>query len=254
MFIESLVFSKDRSVIMVGDMVDSCEVHKLNEIGRWHKPWFFKHVESFLTTGEETEYIPLRDYYHRHSRSLFWEIQDIIPFGNNVVFRYLLGWLVPPKVSLLKRTQGKAIKKLYEEHHIVQDMLVPIGELRKSLEFFHDQVAVYPIWVCPFLLARKPGMLRTHGSGDGPQMFVDIGVYGVPKTDSYHNVDTTRRIEKFVRDVRGFQMLYADSYMNEAEFESMFDHTLYDEMRRRYNCDKAFPRVYNKVNRKARLE
>jgi hypothetical protein len=40
--------------------------------------------------------------YFRHSRSIFWEIQDIIPFGNNVVFRYLFGWLIPPKVILEK--------------------------------------------------------------------------------------------------------------------------------------------------------
>jgi hypothetical protein len=41
-----------------------------------------------------------QDLYFRHSRSIFWEIQDIIPFGNNVVFRYLFGWLIPPKVIL----------------------------------------------------------------------------------------------------------------------------------------------------------
>ena len=70
MFVESLIFDKERAVVMVGDMVDSCEVSKLNEIGKWHKEWFFKHVESFLHKGTYTEYIPLRDYYHRHSRYL----------------------------------------------------------------------------------------------------------------------------------------------------------------------------------------
>jgi hypothetical protein len=53
-------------------------------------------------------------------RSIFWELQDIIPFGNNPIFRFLFGWLVPPKVSLLKLTQGKTLKRLYEEHHMIQ--------------------------------------------------------------------------------------------------------------------------------------
>ena len=48
-------------------------------------------------------------------------------------------------------------------------------------------------------------------------------------------------------------MLYADSYLTEDEFEAMFDHTLYNEMREKYDCKKAFPRVYDKVNRKARM-
>ena len=53
---------------MTGNMVDSCHPNQLNEIGQWHKPWFFKHVEEKLHNGQDTEYIPIRDYYHRHSR------------------------------------------------------------------------------------------------------------------------------------------------------------------------------------------
>jgi len=70
------------------------------------------------------EYIPLRDYYHRHTKSIFWELEQIVPIGNNVIFRWLLGWAVPPKVSFLKLTQTEALRKLYEEQHVIQDMLV----------------------------------------------------------------------------------------------------------------------------------
>jgi len=154
---------------MLGDMVDKptdpAEAAKINPIGLWYKPWFFKHVETFLAKakapgssgedgeqGELVEYVPLRHYYHRHSKSLFWgacvppclpaclpahplasvlairrpcdayprpptshpsfrhfppstEIQDIIPFGNNPVFRLFFGWMMPPRISLLKLTQ-----------------------------------------------------------------------------------------------------------------------------------------------------
>jgi len=48
---------------------------QLNEIGRYYKPWFFKHVQQFLLSGPAVEYIPLRHYYHRHTRSIFWQIQ-----------------------------------------------------------------------------------------------------------------------------------------------------------------------------------
>ena len=47
-------------------------------------------------------------------------------------------------------------------------------------------------------------------------------------------------------------MMYADSYMSKEEFREMFDHTLYDEMREKYQCTKAFPDVYDKVNKAAR--
>ena len=47
-------------------------------------------------------------------------------------------------------------------------------------------------------------------------------------------------------------MMYADSYMTEEEFSQMFDHTLYSEMRTKYKCSQAFPKTYEKVNKKAR--
>jgi len=249
-FVECLVYSKENGVVMTGDFVDFCEPGKLNEIGKWYKPWFFKHVEKFLYEGECTEYIPLRDYYHRHSRSIFWEIQDIIPFGNNVVFRYLFGWLIPPKVSLLKLTQGKTLKRLYETNHMIQDMLVPIEDLKDSLETFDREVQIYPIWLCPFKLPPNPGMLNSRSDSD--KMFVDVGVYGVPKRPGFDAEKITRNVEEFVRNVNGFQMMYADSYMTKEEFRAMFDHTLYDRQREKLACRGKFPEVYDKVNKKAR--
>ncbi len=40
-------------------------------------------------------------------------------------------------------------------------MLVPIGDLGKALKCFDDEVAIYPIWLCPFKLPNNPGMLKT---------------------------------------------------------------------------------------------
>ena len=125
-------------------MVDEDSSKSVNAIGRWYKPWFFKHVQSKLDKRATvfTEYIPLRDYYHRHTRSLFWELQDIVPFGNNAIFRLFFGWMVTPKVSLLKLTQTKATKRLYEKAHFIQDMLVPIEKLEESILTFHKVVQV----------------------------------------------------------------------------------------------------------------
>jgi delta24-sterol reductase len=71
-------------------------------------------------------------------------------------------------------------------------------------------------------------------------------------TCSFHFRDTLRRVEKYVRDAQGFQALYADCFMDEAEFRQMFDHTTYDKLRAKYGCDDAFPTVFQKVNRAAR--
>ncbi|XP_073943393.1 delta(24)-sterol reductase-like [Choristoneura fumiferana] len=186
-FVEALLYNKDQGVVMLGDMVDEIGSDgKYNPIGKWYSEWFFKQVEKHLNARQSiVEYIPLRDYYHRHTKSLFWELQDIISFGNNVIFRYLFGWLMPPEVSLLKLTQPEAVGRLYDRAHVIQDMLVPIQTLERAIQLFHDKFRVYPIWLCPFKVPNNPGQLRVSGDW---QMFVDIGVYGVPKAPGFETV------------------------------------------------------------------
>lgn len=99
-FVEGLQYSLDSAVVMTGTMTDHAEPDKvrasragrvctlgpgscvfalprqINRIGLHFKPWFFKHVEGYLKEGRTgVEYIPLRQYYHRHTRSIFWELQ-----------------------------------------------------------------------------------------------------------------------------------------------------------------------------------
>uniref|UniRef100_A0A9L0RPH1 Delta(24)-sterol reductase n=1 Tax=Equus caballus TaxID=9796 RepID=A0A9L0RPH1_HORSE len=176
--------------------------------------------------------------------------KDIIPFGNNPVFRYFFGWMVPPKISLLKLTQGETLRKLYEQHHVVQDMLVPMKCLQQALHTFQNDIHVYPIWLCPFILPSQPGLV--HPKGDETELYIDIGAYGEPRVKHFEARSCMRQLEKFVRSVHGFQMLYADCYMNREEFWEMFDGSLYHKLRKQLGCEDAFPEVYDKICKAAR--
>ncbi len=114
----------------------------MNQIGLCDKPWFYRHAESFLRTGYGIEYIPLKDYLCRHSRSLYWEMQNIIPFGNNIVFRKLFGWMAPPKISLLKRTIPQTTKDVYADKHIFKDLILPISTLKETIEYLDQKANV----------------------------------------------------------------------------------------------------------------
>jgi len=250
-FVEALAFSEDKFVIMTGAMTNECEPSKFNPIGHYYKPWFYKHVETFFATGVDYDYIPLRHYYHRHTRSIFWEMVDIIPFGNNPIFRILFGWAVPPKISLLKLTQTEQLQQLYEKHHVDQDFLVPIANLSETLKIVHDEFNMYPLWLCPMKIMRSPytGMVQPL---EEDEMFVDVGAYGVPGNKNYFAKESLRRVEKFIREIKGYQALYADTYMTREEFYEMYNQSLYNQLRKDYKCEKAFPEVYDKVSKAAR--
>uniref|UniRef100_A0A2K5KR84 Delta(24)-sterol reductase n=1 Tax=Cercocebus atys TaxID=9531 RepID=A0A2K5KR84_CERAT len=247
-FVEGLLYSLDEAVIMTGVMTDEVEPSKVSQGVFFFRPRLGRHECGGTEPG--LEYIPLRHYYHRHTRSIFWELQDIIPFGNNPIFRYLFGWMVPPKISLLKLTQGETLRKLYEQHHVVQDMLVPMKCLQQALHTFQNDIHVYPIWLCPFILPSQPGLV--HPKGNEAELYIDIGAYGEPRVKHFEARSCMRQLEKFVRSVHGFQMLYADCYMNREEFWEMFDGSLYHKLREKLGCQDAFPEVYDKICKAAR--
>uniref|UniRef100_A0A7S1B9R5 Delta(24)-sterol reductase n=1 Tax=Corethron hystrix TaxID=216773 RepID=A0A7S1B9R5_9STRA len=284
--VESLAYSEHEQVVMSGTYVDAEDVvyAQKDSIGLWYKPWFYKHVQSKLTKDKDTtstvSYIPLRDYYHRHTKAIFWELEQIIPIGNHPLFRLLLGWAVPPKVSFLKITQTEKIIELYEKQHVIQDMLVPISRLSEALDVFKKEYDLYPLWICPYkaydytdlkgdasqssahrCFLRKPDSLTDpvideegYREENKWEMYVDIGAYGIPQAvldkKPFDAVKTGRAVEAYVARVKGFQMLYADSYMNRDEFREMFDHSHYDQMKLKYDPKGAFPEIYQKVCRR----
>jgi len=253
-FVECLQYSKSDFVLMIGNFVDGAENVQVNPIGNFYKPWFFSHVQTYLQknkTGEEL--IPLRDYYHRHSRSLFWEMRSVIPFGNQAWFRYLFGWATPLKIPLLKLSQTETTKKLRERFCVVQDLLVPMRNLDAFLHQSEDDCGIFPVWICPMKVTKTPLKGFLHPLPDGDELFVDVGYYGPVEGKPDFNVrEVIRKMEKFLRDCGGFQALYDDTYLTREEFYQMFNHELYLKMRNKYQCEKAFPEIYDKVCKTAR--
>eukprot|EP00163_Fabomonas_tropica_P023015 TRINITY_DN40281_c0_g1_i1.p1 TRINITY_DN40281_c0_g1~~TRINITY_DN40281_c0_g1_i1.p1 ORF type:complete len:526 (+),score=76.70 TRINITY_DN40281_c0_g1_i1:286-1863(+) len=258
-FVEGLAYSSTHSVLMVGEMTDlpAGEKHRVNNLGAWYKPWFYEYVKevAFGKGGDEIhyEYIPLRDYYHRHSRSIFWQMRELVPFGNHPLFRLCLGWLMPVPVKLLKLTTPTSVGKVYEQKFVFQDMLMPLEKLPETLKCFDRLFNIYPLWLCPYRLhrrskTRKGFALAPAKSGEEYAMFIDVGAYGMP-TSSYFTTaaETVPECERFVRQNQGHQMLYADCYMSEDEFRLMFDHELYDKVRDRYGGQESCGTIYDKV-------
>lgn len=252
-FIEAIMYTKNQSVLMLGKFSDHVPSGKTkNAINYFWKPWFYEHARTFLASDQQgEEWVPLRHYYHRHTRSLFWEMRQIIPFANHPLFRYLLGWMAPPEISLLKLTETKTIHELYDAHHMDQDVLVPMSTLGKTLDFIDQHIDFYPLWLCPCRIVATPlrGMVNPTGLED---LFIDVGIYGEPAVENYQAKTTVRKLEAFVREIGGYQALYADTYQTHEELRQMFDHTLLDKLRQKYHATAAFPEPYDKVSRQAR--
>ncbi|CAM9134024.1 unnamed protein product [Chrysoparadoxa australica] len=248
-FLEATVYSKETSVIMHGTFAEyptGQERRKVNRLNYFWKQWFFLHCQQALEKGEFQEYVPARHYYHRYTRGVFWEMRDLIPFGNSPWYRYLLAWMGAPKISLIKLTMSPQIRQDVVYKHVVQDIIIPLTELSRSIDLFDSLFEIYPLLVFPiaifkhqgkktFIISQPEGIDALPGKDKAASMFFDLGAYGVPQkvreNRPWSAYQAIRAMEAYTRDVNGYQCLYSDTFMTRSEFRDMFDHTLLDQMR-----------------------
>ncbi|MEM6725068.1 MAG: FAD-binding oxidoreductase, partial [Bacteroidota bacterium] len=257
-FLEGLVFSESSAVILVGEYAQpqGSERQRINPINRWYKPWFYSHVQTFLQSGKGYEYIPLRHYFHRHTPSVFFQLKDLIPFANQAWYRYCFAWMGAPKIKLMKYSMTPALRKKAFENRVAQDIIVPAPSFKAGLDLVIAEFEIYPLWICPVKVKdHQPyegfiGNPPNNIPGKEYGIFIDIGIYGIParvKKGTWNVIESSRKLEAFNRQHEGFQMLYADIFMNRAEFEQMFEHRLYRQVRKKYQAEQAFPEIYDKV-------
>lgn len=242
---------------MTGTFDNGEKMSTLNKVNNFYKPWFYEHVKSFLSKGKSTEWIPARHYFHRHTPSVFFQLKDLIPFANQAWYRYLFSWLGAPKVSLMKFSMTKELRKRAFSNRVAQDILIPVENMEEAIRNVDLDYNIYPIWLCPVKIFDYVDM---HGviprpvnrkAGKDFGMYIDIGIYGIPtavkKQEDWDSAYYGRKLEKFNVDKGGFQMLYADIFMTRIEFERMFNLKLYNAVRKKYGAESVFPDIYTKV-------
>jgi delta24-sterol reductase len=272
-FVEATVFSRQDCVVMEASFVrDGAEVEpaRVNHVGRWYKKWFYTHVRDMVGDGggKRHEFVPTYEYIFRHNRGIFWTLRDQLPerIGNNVVFRFLLGWLNPPKVTFLKLPATPEIRREMMVERVYQDIVLPLRTLEDAIALAGSLFEIWPILVYPSRIydhgaAARQGQFRQPRKqdlvpGTNYAMYYDLGVYGIPAQimqggaarANFKPVTAMRQMEAFTRKNRGAPFLYANTFMDRDEFGEMFDLALYEKVRAKYGADEHFHHLFDKTS------
>jgi delta24-sterol reductase len=265
-FVETIIFGRDRAVIMEGHLASEEEVRAgtlpINPVDRYYKPLFYKHVESMLDLGEgarHEELVPMVDYLMRHDRSMCMCLAQILPTANEPWFRYTMGWMLPPNTTFLKgtRPQGERINTIRKQ--VWQEYAFPAEHFAEMVAHVDDAFEIYPLLAYPCKVIDHGGLVRLPKNRGKPysgtsetSAFLDIGVYGFPQRikdgdPRFPTVTKVRALEAKARSLGGFLHTYCDVFSTEDEFMEMFDHTLWYAMREKYRANGVFPTIYEKV-------
>ena len=127
-------------------------------------------------------------------------------------------------VALDKRTQFSARLDRWRgrppREDVIQDVEVPVERLPDFLDFFHREVGMSPVWLCP-LRAQDKWPLYPLDPG---RTYVNVGFWGtVPirpgRLPEHHN----RLIEREVARLDGHKSLYSTAYYTRDDFWRHYD-------------------------------
>ena len=132
---------------------------------------------------------------------------------------------------------------------VVQDIEVPIDRLATFLKFFHREVGIEPIWVCP-LKQRDPSARWPLYEFDPEMLYVNVGFWStVPLQDGVEPEEGTvnRKIEQVVTALDGRKSLYSTAFYDRDVFWSIYGGTEYARLKESYDPEGRLKGLYEKV-------
>ena len=250
-FLDGTVFTPDEQYLTIGTMVD--------ELPDGMGPSDYTGMGIYYRSIQQrqTDVLTIHDYLWRWDTDWFWcsrafgaqrtWVRRLWPKSK---LRSDVYWKL---VALDRRYDltGKAARLRHKplNEPVVQDIEVPVDRLAEFLDFFHREVGIEPIWVCP-LQQRDPAARWPLYEFDPAVLYVNVGFWSAvtlqPGEDPAAG-RVNRRIEEVVTALDGRKSLYSTAFYDRETFWSIYGGTEYARLKSQYDPQSRLRGLYEKV-------
>ncbi|MBU1178001.1 FAD-binding oxidoreductase [Patescibacteria group bacterium] len=246
-FIDGTIFSPGEQYITLGTFV--AEVPFISDYT--YRNIYFRSLQK-----KKVDYLTTHDYIWRWDSDWFWCSKHF--YMQNSLMRLLFGkfalrstvyWKISAWSSKLK-VLGFIQKTLgHRTESIIQDVQIPLENCSAFMDFFHQEIGIKPVWVCPVTAYDKKVSYDLYPM-DSAKLYVNFGFWDTVKSDQaegYYN----KMIEARVEELAGKKSLYSTSYYSPEKFWELYNKKAYDVLKAKYDPTKKFRDLYAKcVKRK----
>ncbi len=250
-FVDGTVFSATEQYLTLGSMVDSlpADVEPSDYTGMGI---YYRSIPA-----RTCDVLTIHDYLWRWDTDWFWcsrafgaqhaAIRALWPKSRLRSDVYWKLVALDRRLSLSARTARLLGRPAREP--VVQDIEVPIDRLAEFLEFFHEEVGITPVWVCP-LRQRDPLVRWPLYEFDPTTLYVNVGFWStVPLPDGIEPDEgrVNRRIEEVVTGLDGRKSLYSTAFYDRETFWSIYGGSEYSRLKELYDPKRRLKGLYEKV-------
>ena len=250
-FLDGTVFSPEEQYLSIGTMVD--------DLPAGMTPSDYTGMDIYYRSIQKRtmDVLTIHDYLWRWDTDWFWcsrafgaqkpAVRRLWPKSKLRSDVYWKLVALDRKYDLSNRVAQRRGKPVREQ--VVQDIEVPVDRLAEFLEFFHREVGIEPIWVCP-LQQRNRDVRWPLYEFDPDVLYVNVGFWStVPLPDGVGPDEgrVNRRTEEVVTDLDGRKSLYSTAFYDRETFWSIYGGAAYNELKENYDPQGRLKDLYAKV-------
>jgi len=239
-FVEGLFFKKDEFYLTTAELVD--DAPKTVNIFR---SIYYKQLRQ-----DNTLFLRTKDYIFRYDPDWFWNVPET---GFYRLFRKFAP--IPMRSSkfynrycTVKNRWLKRFKLNKDDgtEQLIQDWEVPWDKAQSLIDFALDKVDLHDKpWVAlPIRTPHQPTIYPVKAN----TLYFNLGCYCLtprPKDDQpfYY----TKIMDRQCFDLNGLKMLYSSTFIDEAEFNTIYNGQAYAQLKQKYDPHGFLPSLQTKV-------
>ena len=243
-FLDGSAFAPDELYITAGRFVDAAP---------YTSDYTFERIYYRSIRERESDYLTTEAYLWRWDTDWFWCSKNLgaqKPIVRRLLGRKRLNSRFYTKVMRLNNRWRvtHALDRLCGRHGewVVQDVDIPFERASEFLEFFHREIGILPVWICP-IRAFNTSHHWTLYPMDSSRGLVNFGFWDIVRSGRAHlPAHFNRLVEQKVHELGGTKSLYSDSYYTPEEFSAHYNGEAYRALKQRYDPGGVFKDLYTK--------
>ncbi len=243
-FVDGTVFGRRAYYLTIGEFVEAAPYTSV---------YTYQNIYYQSIRERETDYLSTEDYIWRWDTDWFWCSKNV--FAQNPLVRRLLGRSRLNSVTYTQIMRWNSKWKLmhtlnrlmgFHTEAVIQDVDIPVQHCLEFLDFYLDTVRFTPVWICPIRAWDKDASFGLYPM-DPATLYVNFGFWDVikdrePLPQGHYN----RLVEKKVRELGGIKSLYSDSYYTPEQFWQIYNRSVYNELKKKYDPQHTLKELYAK--------
>ena len=244
-FIDGVVFSPSEHYLTTGIFTDEAPSTSDYTFKNIYYQSIREKTEDFLTT---------HDFIWRWDTDWFWCSKNLgmqHPFIRQLVGRRHLNSVTYTKLMRLSHRWNISdtmhrLRGLHVES-VIQDVDTDINRAVEFLAFFHKEIGLTPIWICPNRQVN-PSHQFDLVQAQANTNYINFGFWDVIKgkrklPTAYYN----KKIERKIQELGGFKSLYSSVHYDRDTFWRLYNGPAYRQLKSKYDPNGTFVDLFDRV-------